>query len=383
MDANLLETVAKNHVASATTRSLQGASFDHESAREAVVEMSHPQGELLRNDAGPLEMGAEQMPASEGELAQIVWLRGDEPWAGDFTMDAEAVMAELGIKRSRLTQISGKELRVGRMRVDRYVRPIYRALDVDTYKQWSRATATHQRSSLVLKEAAARLEEQGGVIEEKIRIASRDWVEALQSDVSQLTAAVQIIPEEIGAKWSGDLQAIASRIEDSMAGFHRASTEWAEQANGELRESMSLLSGESAKIAAELAGVGAAQASGQAAQAGSQAQLLQQSLDLLAGIDQLTKRIASLVVRQDEGAASAQAAFSGLAEALTLIIHHQKDQAAKADSLMQRRLADLGNTLMASIQSKSTQVSSPTATSELNPGSRHLIRARQLRHVSR
>ncbi len=101
----------------------------------------------------------EQTLITQDELPMVIWLRGDEPYVQDFCIDAEGAMAELGIKRSRLTQISGKELRVGRIRVDRYTRPMYRKVDIETYKQWSRATATHLRSSSVIKEAATKLEE--------------------------------------------------------------------------------------------------------------------------------------------------------------------------------------------------------------------------------
>ena len=90
-------------------------------------------------------------------LPMIVWLRGDEPYVEQFNLDADAAMEQLGIKRSRLTQISGKELRVGRIRIDRYTRPVYRAEDIEAYKSWSRAPATHQRSSSVINEAADEL----------------------------------------------------------------------------------------------------------------------------------------------------------------------------------------------------------------------------------
>jgi hypothetical protein len=66
----------------------------------------------------------DQDESATNDFPMIVWLRGDEPWFSQFDMDAEAVMSALGIKRSRLTQISGKELRVGRVRMDRYIRPV-------------------------------------------------------------------------------------------------------------------------------------------------------------------------------------------------------------------------------------------------------------------
>jgi hypothetical protein len=91
------------------------------------------------------------------ELPLIVWLRGDESYAGDFSLSADEAMKALGIKRSRLTQISGKELRVGRIRVDRYIRPVYRQSDIDAYLEWTRPTATHIKSSDVLLHAATEL----------------------------------------------------------------------------------------------------------------------------------------------------------------------------------------------------------------------------------
>ncbi len=54
------------------------------------------------------------VPSQDGDLPMIVWLRGDELYVDEFCLDADAAMKALGIKRSRLTQISGKELRVGR-----------------------------------------------------------------------------------------------------------------------------------------------------------------------------------------------------------------------------------------------------------------------------
>jgi len=93
------------------------------------------------------------------DLPLLVWLRGDEPYFDSFTLDADQVMNDLGIKRSRLTQISGKELRVGRKRDGRYVRPVYRAEDVAAYKEWSRAPATQVRSTELVTEMMDRFEE--------------------------------------------------------------------------------------------------------------------------------------------------------------------------------------------------------------------------------
>ncbi len=96
----------------------------------------------------------------ENEVPMVVWLRGDEPNFSDFSLGADQVMKSLGIRRSRLNQISGRELRVGRTRVDSYIRPVYRPVDVEEYLKWSRPTASHKKSSEVLEEARTKLEQQ-------------------------------------------------------------------------------------------------------------------------------------------------------------------------------------------------------------------------------
>jgi hypothetical protein len=97
---------------------------------------------------------------STSALPLIVWLRGDEPFFANFNLTADQVMERLGIKRSRLTQLSGRELRVGRVRLDRYIRPVYREVDVEQYLQWTRATATHQKSTAALSTAIEELHQQ-------------------------------------------------------------------------------------------------------------------------------------------------------------------------------------------------------------------------------
>jgi hypothetical protein len=101
-------------------------------------------------------------------LPMVINFRGDEPMAGDFSVSAEKAMDLLGIKRSRLNQISGRELRVAKMRVDGYVRPIYRLADVEEYLSWSRAPVTHKRSSEAIDDAVGRLESQAQELKDEL-----------------------------------------------------------------------------------------------------------------------------------------------------------------------------------------------------------------------
>ena len=117
----------------------------------------------------------------DDNFPMVVWLRGDESWYPQFDLDADTVMARLGIKRSRLTQISGKELRVGRVRIDRYIKPVFRSHDVESYLRWTRATASHQKSSSALKDATQALQSQGEQIAQIVAHASVSFSEALKS----------------------------------------------------------------------------------------------------------------------------------------------------------------------------------------------------------
>lgn len=93
-------------------------------------------------------------------LPMTLWLRGDETYCSSFNLDADAVMELLGIKRTRLTQISGRELRVARIKRGRYIVPVYRPEDVEQYRTWSRATATHLKSTQAVTEATENLKDQ-------------------------------------------------------------------------------------------------------------------------------------------------------------------------------------------------------------------------------
>lgn len=106
------------------------------------------------------------------DLPIIVWLRGDESFLPEFELDADDAMKLLGIKRSRLTQISGKELRVGRIKAGRYIKPLYRKVDIEEYIKWTRPTASHQSSKKALESVSKKIEhnlsEIGGMFDEKL-----------------------------------------------------------------------------------------------------------------------------------------------------------------------------------------------------------------------
>ena len=144
-------------------------------------------------------------------LPMLIWLRGDEPICSEFTLDADAVMAELGIKRSRLTQIAGKEIRVGRLRVGRYVRPVFRAEDVQAYKSWVRASASHLKSSRAIEDAAAKLEHETSNLAHKVVDAASSRLEILDERMLTLHQTSQRLFVDFAAGMNSNIQALQDR----------------------------------------------------------------------------------------------------------------------------------------------------------------------------
>ncbi|MFW7381036.1 MAG: hypothetical protein ACOH5I_19630 [Oligoflexus sp.] len=132
---------------------------------------------------------------SEPELPMVVYLRGDEDLVEEFHLDAEEAMEMLGIKRSRLTQISGRDLRVGRIRRDRYIRPVYRLKDLEDYQSWTRSTASHQSSSILIEKVIDRVEQQCRQLEDAAtgpyRKNLEDAVSHLKQDLHKLGGRLQ------------------------------------------------------------------------------------------------------------------------------------------------------------------------------------------------
>ena len=129
--------------------------------------------EITKNTEVGFEAVATDEKLNESDLPMLVWIRGDEDYADDFSLNADQAMEMIGIRRSRLTQISGKELRVGKKRIGRYVRPVFRQVDIEAYKAWTRPTATSKKSSSILEEGLDKLRE----------LAERMDVQSLKDDV--------------------------------------------------------------------------------------------------------------------------------------------------------------------------------------------------------
>ena len=162
------------------------------------------------------------IPASQKDrkLPMIVNLRGDEELVEVFNWDADQAMEFLAIKRSRLTQISGRELRVGRIRRDRYLRPVYRESDVRDYQEWTRATATHQSSSRAVEQAIDSLDDRFSdlfvVLQEKLQQFEQRSSLLLIKETHKVTQALH---ENFLAALDAEprlLQSLSERLDESQ-----------------------------------------------------------------------------------------------------------------------------------------------------------------------
>lgn len=117
------------------------------------------------------------------DLPMIVFLDNDNN--SDFDISADEAMAELGIKRSRLSQISGRELRVGKKRIDRYLRPYYRRVDLLAYKDRTRPSTTKQQASEALLEAAQLIEVR---VKALLQSTNEQFQKNLDDNIQQLSS---------------------------------------------------------------------------------------------------------------------------------------------------------------------------------------------------
>ncbi|MCX6129928.1 MAG: hypothetical protein NTX25_12815 [Proteobacteria bacterium] len=166
------------------------------------------------------------IPASQKDrsLPMIVNLRGDEDLVDIFNWDADQTMEFLAIKRSRLTQISGKELRVGRIRRDRYLRPVFRESDVRDYQEWTRATATHQSSSRAIEQAIDSLDDRFSdlfvVLQEKLQQFEERSRSLLLKQVRKIDGALHKNFQILGEVEPNLLQGIGERIQSGQRTLH-------------------------------------------------------------------------------------------------------------------------------------------------------------------
>ena len=180
-----------------------------------------PESVILSEDSSL--KGASEWVVENHEVPMVVWLRGDEDYCEDYCVDADEAMNLLGIKRSRLTQLSGKEIRVGRRRVGRYVKPFYRQEDIDSYLKWTRSSATSSKSKAALLEAEEILTQSVQKMQESVVEQIDDLRKIFDQKLGQrMSEASQINQNLLNAHLSKNMQAyqnILIAVEKSTRGL--------------------------------------------------------------------------------------------------------------------------------------------------------------------
>ncbi len=161
-----------------------------------------------------LHQGATRRP---DELPMVVYLRGDEDFADDFAVGAEQAMDLLGIKRSRLTQISGKELRVGKMRVDRYIRPVYRHCDLMAYLEATRPSVSHKSAAQTMERSVEQVIDRIGEFLDGYSVAQSSHIRTITEDlfsaVQQLKYVVNFRADQFREDLNGINQLVSTKID--------------------------------------------------------------------------------------------------------------------------------------------------------------------------
>ncbi|MCY4381145.1 MAG: hypothetical protein OXC40_06225 [Proteobacteria bacterium] len=93
-----------------------------------------------------------------------LYLDSEDPKALEYSCNADEAMAYLGIKRSRLTQISGQELPCARIKLDRYLRPMYRWSDLKEYQEFHRSSELSSNTRVSTADIAKKLDHFSGEV---------------------------------------------------------------------------------------------------------------------------------------------------------------------------------------------------------------------------
>lgn len=164
-------------------------------------------------------------PEADCPDEMIIMLEGHEPYVPQFSLNADQAMAKLGIKRSRLNQISGKELRVGRIKAGRYIKPMYREQDVQAYLEWTRPTASHQASKKALESVTDTIDAQLNVMADRIcdqLDSTTNYNEQLQQSFqTRLESKLRsTLPKAMAANIADWLEPVVARQADELAALH-------------------------------------------------------------------------------------------------------------------------------------------------------------------
>ena len=83
----------------------------------------------------------------------IIYLSNDDPRIQEYTHNATEAMNILGIKKSRLHQITGTKLPCARIKIGRYLKPMYRHSDITDYLESLRTPISSAKSHKLINQS--------------------------------------------------------------------------------------------------------------------------------------------------------------------------------------------------------------------------------------
>lgn len=121
----------------------------------------------------------------------ILYLHSRDPRVREFSCSAADAMQMIGIKRSRLTQISGKSLACARIKIGRYIRPMYRPQDIEDYVRRSRISQSQHKSRHIIETSTTKLIQEAEKISSCLEHATSEWHQSMQNRFLEILATLK------------------------------------------------------------------------------------------------------------------------------------------------------------------------------------------------
>lgn len=143
---------------------------------------------------------------------EVLYLDLHDPRAAQFDIGADEAMEALGIKRSRLTQISGRTLPCARIKIGRYVRPMYRHQDIENYRSRLRIPQSRAHAAQIIERTTRHLEKcaaeltaslghESGVLSQSMQQNFAQFNQHQENQHKNWMAALKQIQEDHQLRW--------------------------------------------------------------------------------------------------------------------------------------------------------------------------------------
>lgn len=173
-----------------------------------------PSTQQTQNHESPPHRPKQQNPQTllgSSEI-EVLYLDLHDPRAAQFDVGADEAMEALGIKRSRLTQISGRTLPCARIKIGRYVRPMYRHQDIENYRSRLRIPQSRAHAAQIIERTTSHLEKcateltaslgrESGVLSQSMQQNFAQFNQHQENQHQNWMAALKQIQEDHQLRW--------------------------------------------------------------------------------------------------------------------------------------------------------------------------------------